>query len=260
MMRADVLPVRAVDEPWSLFLDFDGTLTEIAEAPDRVQVDSDLPRTLLSLHRAFDGAVAVVSGRPIAELDQFLAPARLPAAGIHGLERRGANGESRPPASASSATALDPLREALASLVADDPRLLVEDKGVAVALHYRLAPEREAECRRVVTEVLDRTRELAGFRVMLGKMVVEAKPAAGDKGAVIREFMGEPPFQGRRPVFAGDDVTDEDGFAVVEQLSGISVKVGDGDTVANFRAGSVVDLLTWLHALAEGGPGPGASL
>ena len=248
---AGILPAPAPGERWSLFLDFDGTLAEIAEAPDRVRVDSDLPVTLMALHRVFDGALALVSGRPIAELDAFLAPARLPAAGVHGLERRGANGESRP--GQAFARALDPLRAELARLVAGDPRLVLEDKGAALALHYRRAPEREAECRRLMAQALDHDTALAGFRVMLGKMMVEAKPAAGDKGSVIREFMQEPPFAGRRPVFAGDDLTDEDGFDAVAELRGIGVKVGEGRTRARFRAASVAGLLGWLRALTDTG-------
>ena len=250
------LPLPAPDERWSLFLDFDGTLAEIAEVPDRVRVDSALPATLMALHRVFGGALALVSGRPIVELDAFLSPARLPAAGVHGFERRGASGEIRP--GPALARALDPLRAVLARLAADDARLVVEDKGVALALHYRRAPEREAECCRLMAQALDRDTGLAGFRLMLGKMVVEAKPAAGDKGTVIREFMREAPFAGRRPVFAGDDLTDEDGFGVVAELRGIGVKVGEGRTRASFRTASVAELGAWLRALANGALAEGA--
>ena len=244
----DALPAPSAKERWSLFLDFDGTLAEIAETPDRVRVDAALPATLMALHRVFDGALALVSGRPIADLDAFLSPARLPAAGVHGFERRSAKGGSRP--EPAIARALDPLRAVLARRAAEDPRLVVEDKGAALALHYRRAPEREEECRRLMARVLEGSPALAGFRMMPGKMVVEATPAGGDKGTVIREFMREPPFAGRRPVFIGDDCTDEDGFRVVTELRGIAVKVGEGRTRARFRIASVAALGAWLRALA----------
>lgn len=251
----DTLPLPSGKERWSLFLDFDGTLAEIAETPDRVRVDAALPATLMVLHRVFDGALALVSGRSIAELDAFLSPARLPAAGVHGLERRGAKaGSHRRPA---FSRALDPLRAALARLALEDPRLVVEDKGAALALHYRRAPERGEECRRLMARALEGSAALAGFRLMPGKMVVEAGPAGGDKGTVIREFMGEAPFAGRRPVFIGDDRSDEDGFSVVTELRGIAVKVGEGRTRARFRIASVAALGAWLRSLAATGHAAG---
>ena len=239
------LPVQG--ERWSLFLDFDGTLAELAETPDGVRVDPELPATLCALHRSLDGALAVVSGRSIAQLDAFLAPARLPAAGIHGLERRGVNGVFGP--GEISTRALDPLRVVLAPMVEDDPRLVVEDKGASLVLHYRRAPEREEECRQVVMGMLTGEAELAGFRVVFGKRMVEAVPAGCNKGSAIRNFMREAPFAGRRPVFAGDDLTDEDGFSAVAELSGLGVKVGKGPTCAPYRAASVGELLAWLSRL-----------
>ena len=241
------LPVPAPGERWSLFLDFDGTLAELAETPDGVRVDPGLPATLSAMHRALHGALALVSGRSIAQLDAFLAPARLPAAGMHGLERRGDNGVCRP--REVFVRALDPLRAALEALVEEDPRLVVEDKGASLVLHYRRAPEREAQCRHLVARVLESSAGLAGFRRVLGKRMVEAVPVGSDKGTAIRDFMREAPFAGRRPVFAGDDLTDEDGFAVVAELCGIGVKVGTGRTRAPYRAASVTELLAWLRRL-----------
>ena len=241
------LPFPAPGERWSLFLDFDGTLAELAETPDGVRVDAGLPDTLSTLHRTLDGALALVSGRSIAQLDAFLAPVRLPAAGMHGLERRGENGICHP--EDIFVRTLAPLRAALAMLVEDDPRLVVEDKGASLVLHYRRAPEREEECRRLVSRLLEDHPDLDGFRLVLGKRMVEAVPAGSDKGTAIREFMREAPFAGRRPVFAGDDLTDEDGFDVVAELAGLGVKVGEGRTRAHYRAASVADLLAWLRRL-----------
>lgn len=251
---AGTLPLPAPGEHWSLFLDFDGTLAELAEIPDGVRVDPGLPAMLSALHRSLDGALALVSGRSIAALDAFLAPTRLPAAGIHGAERRGARGESTP--AENLVRILDPLRTALAPLASRDPRLVIEDKGASLVLHYRRAPEREDECRHVVARLLESSPELAGFRVVLGKRMVEAVPTGGDKGTAIREFMREAPFAGRRPVFAGDDLTDEDGFAVVAELSGLGVKVGGGQTCAPYRVASVAELLAWLRRLLHASERP----
>lgn len=251
---AAALPLPAPGERWALFLDFDGTLAELAETPDRVRVDSGLPATLCALHRTLDGALALVSGRSIAQLDAFLAPARLPAAGMHGLERRGENGACGP--GTVFVRALEPLRAVLGPLVEDDPRLVVEDKGASLVLHCRRAPEREEECRRLIAGMLESSPALAGFRLVLGKRMVEAVPAGGDKGSAIREFMREAAFGGRRPVFAGDDLTDEAGFGVVAELSGVTVKVGKGRTRARYRAASVSELLAWLRLLLRAAEQP----
>ena len=248
-MGIDALPLPAPGERWSLFLDFDGTLAELAETPDGVRVDPELPATLGALHRMLGGALAVVSGRSIAQLDDFLAPLRLPAAGMHGLERRSVRAKRGP--GRRFARALDPLRAALTPMIEDDPRLVVEDKGPSIVLHYRRAPEREEECRRVMARLREGLPELAGFRLVLGKRMVEAVPRGGDKGSAIRDFMREAPFSGRRPVFAGDDLTDEDGFEVVAQLSGLGVKVGKGETRAPYRAASVDALSAWLRRLTR---------
>ncbi len=248
------LPLPAPGERWALFLDFDGTLAELAETPDQVRVDSGLPATLGALHRTLDGALALVSGRSIAQLDAFLAPARLPAAGMHGLERRGENGGCGP--GEVFVRALDPLRAALAPMIEDDPRLLVEDKGASLALHYRRAPEREGECRRLLARLREGSPALAGFRIVFGKRMAEAVPVGGDKGSAIRDFMREAPFAGRRPVFAGDDLTDEDGFGMVAELSGLAVKVGKGRTRARYRAASVTEVLAWLRRLLHAAERP----
>ena len=188
----------------------------------------------------------MVSGRPIAELDALLAPATLPAAGLHGLEWRGRDG--RIMRRGDDLGDLGPLRARLGRLAAADERLVVEDKGLSVALHYRRAPERQRELRELFTGLVAGVR---GYHVLEGKMVVEAKPESIGKGHAIESLMGSPPFRGRRPVFAGDDVTDEDGFAAVERMGGISIKVGNGKTRAQYRTASVATLLDWLRTLPQ---------
>ncbi len=238
------LPLPAPEQRWSLFLDFDGTLTEIADTPGAVRIDPRLPATLAELAATLDGAVALVSGRPVAELDRLLAPARLPTAGLHGLQQRFADGEVRQLGPHNGALA--GMRAGLARFVAEDPRLLIEDKGQAIALHYRGAPERADECREAVILASAEHRE---YQVLEGKMVFEIKPRSMDKGRAIEAFMQHAPFAGGTPAFVGDDTTDEDGFRIVNSLGGLTVKVGAGATAARHRIGGVPALLGWLHAL-----------
>ena len=209
----------------ALFLDFDGTLVDIAPEPGAVVVPSGLVPTLSALQEYLGGAVAVVSGRPISDIDRFLAPLHLPAAGVHGAERRAADGAlDRMPAHP-----LDVVEQAAAALSALHPELLVEHKDRSVAVHFRQAPHLEAECLEVMQEAVDRS---SGLVLLRGKMVVEAKPGGANKGGAIEAFLREPPFAGRTPVFVGDDVTDEPGFAAVQRMGGLGVKVGEGPTVA----------------------------
>lgn len=238
------LPRPGRGDAWSLFLDFDGTLTEIAETPDTVAVDGELREVLMRLRDALGGALAVVSGRPIAELDALLAPATLALAGLHGLEWRARDG--RVSRRSGDLGDLGGLRDRLAPLAAADERIVLEDKGLSLALHYRRAPEREHELRELFTALVG---AIPGYHVLEGKMVLEAKPESIGKGHAIEALMAAEPFRGRRPVFAGDDVTDEDGFAVVESMGGISIKVGKGKTRAQYRTDSVASLLAWLREL-----------
>ncbi len=209
----------------ALFLDFDGTLVDIAPQPDAVRVPEALVDTIAKLHEYLGGAVAVISGRPIAQIDEYLAPLRLPVAGVHGAERRTAAGEmdllSTPP--------LDLPERAAHGLAQRHPALRVESKRGSVALHYRQAPELEKQCVEAMREAVEQT---PGLTLLRGKMVVEAKPGGASKGRAIEAFLGEPPFTGRLPVFIGDDITDEVGFSTVQRLGGLGIKVGEGATVA----------------------------
>ena len=189
---------------WALFLDFDGTLTDLAATPDSVVVTPRLRSVLAACAEALDGAVALVSGRPIAALDALLDPLRLPAAGLHGLERRLPDGAVEHAAPAHHGPGLSGLRARLEALVREDGRLLLEDKEASLALHFRRAPERERALRALVADAAPRHD---GYEILHGKMVVEVKPAHANKGDAIAHYLKAPPFAGRRPVFAGDDVT-----------------------------------------------------
>ena len=232
---------------WALFLDFDGTLIDFAMTPDAVVVPPKLRAILVACIEAFGGAVAIVSGRPISTLDALLDPLRLPAAGLHGLELRMPDGTVEE--AAHRVSGLAELRARFRSLVREDARLVVEDKGSSLALHFRRAPERERELRELVAGA---TTPHNGHEVMHGKMVLEVRPAHSNKGTAIARFLQTPPFAGRTPVFAGDDITDEDGFAVVNRHGGISVKVGAGESEATCRVPDVAALHDWLATAAGG--------
>lgn len=212
----------------ALFLDFDGTLVDIAMRPDAVQVPPGLVEVLRSLHQRLGGALAVISGRPIAQIDGYLAPLRLGVAGVHGAERRRADGSLVQSPVESLAEAL----RAASRLAARHPGLRLEVKRGALALHYRLAPALEEECLRTMEQA---AHARPGLALLRGKMVVEVKPAGVSKGHAIEAFLSEAPFAGRRPVFIGDDQTDETGFAVVQGCGGIGVKVGGGPSAALHR-------------------------
>lgn len=240
----------AWDSCWALFLDVDGTLLDIMAHPDEVRAAPRLRRLLGTAAAWLGGAVALVSGRSIASLDAVFHPLRLPAAGLHGLERRDAGGRVHYPTGYAERIAA--ARGALLEFVQSEAGLLLEDKGAALALHYRGAPALEQECRRRI----ELAREAAGedFHVQHGKMVYELKPSGRDKGTAVSDFMAEAPFRGRRPVFVGDDVTDEDGFRAVNALGGISIRVGDSDRSAAQRAAAdVAAILDWLNRCPEAG-------
>lgn len=236
----------ADNPPWCLFLDVDGTLLEIAATPDAVSVDDHLRQLLSEVSHALDGAVALVSGRAIAALDKLFAPRRWPAAGLHGLERRDARGRLH--RYAPGRHRLDEARLRLLYLAARTPGILLEDKGAAIAVHYRAAPEAEPTLRRALGEVADRLAP--EYHLLEGKQVFELKPAFATKADAVRAFMHEAPFAGRRPIYVGDDITDLDGFAAVERVGGVSVAVGDR-VHAQLRVASPRDVRALLADLSE---------
>ncbi len=236
----------------ALFLDFDGTLVALAETPEAIEVPPALVALLTDLHGLLGGALAVVSGRQIDSIDRYLAPLRLPAAGEHGVQRRDAEGhmrEQRPPDLVAVLDAANELAGAHAGL-------LVERKHAAIALHYRMAPELEDICRQTMLRVIDGQPQ---FELLHGKFVFEVKPAGVNKGGAIDAFLREAPFAGRVPVFAGDDTTDEHGFAVVQPRGGIAIKVGSGPSLAEHRLESPRAVYEWLveaRDLLAAGPTP----
>jgi trehalose 6-phosphate phosphatase len=236
-------PDLRVDEI-ALFLDVDGTLVEIEREPGAVHVPERLCRVLADLQKIGDGALALVSGRSLEQLDRLFSPLRLNAAGLHGLERRNlATGVVR---SEPDRAVFEPARARLDRFAKEHAGVLLEDKGLTLALHYRKAPEFEAEAKALTQAVAAESR---GALVLLeGKKVLELKPPGCDKGEAIAAFMDEPPFRGRRPVFAGDDVTDEAGFATINRLGGISIRIGADSrpTAALYGHRDVSSMQDWL--------------
>jgi trehalose 6-phosphate phosphatase len=239
-----MLPAPDIND--ALFLDFDGTLVELARRPDAVVVSGSLVSMLETLQSAVADALAVISGRPIEDLDRLLAPLRFAAAGEHGAEMRFA-GQAQ-------VEHFDRLPEAAASGIAllgqKLPETFTEIKTASASLHYRGAPEYADAVLQGMQELVE---QFDGYGLLQGKMVVEFKPEGINKGKAIRELAGRPPFAGRRPVFIGDDVTDEAGFEVVNELGGLSIRVaGEGDstqTKARYQLRNVEDVYDWLAAL-----------
>ena len=208
--------------PWCLFLDVDGTLLELADTPGGVAVDATLMPLLDRLRILAGGALALVSGRTIENLDQLLGSRHLPIAGLHGCERRDATGHLH--VAPVAVEQLADVRAGLQRMVARNPNLMLEDKGAGLALHFLKAPELEHELRAEVA--LLSAPLVPRFAILDGHAVIEVKPAAHTKDSAVSEYMEEPPFRGRLPVFIGDDVTDYGGFAAVRRFDGLAIAVG----------------------------------
>ncbi|WP_041741492.1 trehalose-phosphatase [Collimonas fungivorans] len=230
----------------ALFLDFDNTLVDFAPLPESVVLPPDLITTLQRLQHAANGALAIVSGRPLKQIDHFLSPLRLPVAGVHGAERRSADGRMTQLA----VPDIERLLVCLQPLTLQHAGLLLEVKRGALALHYRRAPHLEQICVQAMSEALAHEQ---GFSLLRGNMVVEAKAADADKGKAIAAFMEEAPFAGRRPLFIGDDITDEVGFAWVqsETAGGLGIKVGLGPSLARARIASPAAVRSMLAQVLE---------
>ena len=232
---------------WAYFLDIDGTLSVLAPTPSSARLAPQVRERLEALRARSGGAVAVVSGRSLGDIDAICEGLRLPAAGENGAERRTADGRVvHLPVRRGQ---LDLALPALQRLVERNPRLLLEDKGHSLALHYRAVPTMAGVAHRTMLQL--QRRFGSDFVVQNGKRVVELLPAGTDKGKAIRLFLEEPPFRGRLPVFVGDDVSDEPAFAAVNALGGHSVKVGAGPTEARWRLAGVGAVRRWM-ALGDG--------
>ena len=211
----------------AFFFDVDGTLLDLRERPDDVVADSALRALLSALADASDGAVALVSGRSLADLDRIFDPLRLPCAALHGATIRFPNGAVQPPPKG----AMDRARPDVTRYVADRPGLMLEDKGATLAVHYRQRPELGADLVAYLSD-FGPGRDLA---VQEGKLVVELKPTGADKGRAIAALMRHAPFAGRTPAFFGDDLTDEDGFGFVNSVGGVSCRIGLADAPTQAR-------------------------
>ena len=227
----------------ALFLDLDGTLAPIAQRPDAVGPSVGLTRLLREATRRLDGRLAVISGRSLEDIDRILEGAVVAAAAVHGLVRRNAKG---------AVLTLPPhpgLNFARASLdrLTDRPGILLEDKRLGLAVHYRKAPEAEEAVLAVCRSIAATT----GLVLQLGRMVAELRTPGADKGESVRAFMAEQPFAGSVPVFIGDDLTDEDGFAAAAALGGYGVLVGEERaTSARHQLADVEAVLGWLAGVA----------
>jgi trehalose 6-phosphate phosphatase len=231
----------------ALFLDVDGTLVEIEREPGAVHVPERLCRILGRLNGVTDGALALVSGRSLEQLDHLFSPLCLSAAGLHGLERR--NLRTGVVRIEPDPLVFAPARAKLDRFAKDHAGVLLEDKQLTVALHYRNAPQYEDEAKALAHALVAGSE---GALVLLeGKMVLELKPPGCDKGQAIAAFMDELPFRGRRPVFAGDDVTDEAGFAAINRFGGISIRIGADSraTAALYGHRDVGSMQDWLQSL-----------
>ncbi len=230
---------------WCLFLDVDGTLIELTDTPFETCVDPELKALLGDVGERLGGALALVSGRSIEYLDVLFSPLRLAAAGLHGVERRKASGEMHGASFVDSQ--LDRARAALRALVIAHPGTLLEDKGRTIAVHFRMAPHFEAA-------VLESVRAVAAqlgsnYHIQGGNMMLEIKPRGFSKASAIKAFLHEPPFSGRKPVFVGDDLTDQDGFKSVEDQGGISIAVGDR-VHGQFRLENPAAVRAWLGQIS----------
>jgi trehalose 6-phosphate phosphatase len=231
-------PSLALDA-MALFLDLDGTLLEIAATPSAVVVPPDLPTDLAAVSVALGGALAIVSGRTLGEIDHFLVPLHLPAAAEHGAIIRLPNGaRDELDAKVPETWARD--LHAMQSLHAG---VLIEHKAHSLVAHFRNAPGAEESLRRAAEACVARDRE--HFEILTGKMMVEIRPVSARKGRAVRHFMAAPPFHGRTPVFIGDDVTDEDGFDAAVKLGGVGLHVAES------FGGSPLEVRRWLKRLVQ---------
>ncbi len=247
-MTDTVLPLPAPDPDWALFLDIDGTLLDLAPTPSQVEVPPELPGLLQALSGVLDGAVAVISGRALADIDILLAPLTIAAAGQHGAEIRLPDGKIERLGAVGGALAA--LMPRVAAFAATHPGLLVEDKGMTIAVHYRQVPQYQNELERFLGDLAVEQDEL--IETIRGHRVFEIKPRNFNKRTAVEHFMRTAPFAGRNPVFIGDDRTDEDGFAAAQAQGGVAIRVGpDAPSIATRRIADPARTRAFLSRIVE---------
>ena len=236
-------PPRIDPAVHALFLDFDGTFVDFAPTPEAIKLRLGSRELLERLSRRLNGALAIVSGRRIADLDRFLAPLELPASGVHGQEFRPGPGDFRnqPPT-----PDLDVARRRLSATLAPEDGLLIEDKGGALVLHYRVNPEKRGRAKALAYNAASGLDDVV---VVEGHFIFELRQRAVTKAVALKLFADVPAFRKRCPIFVGDDTTDEDGLAEAERVGGFGVKVGPGSTNARYRLDDVSAVHAWLANL-----------
>lgn len=240
-------PLPGPDQSWALFLDVDGCLLAFEDDPAAVVVSPPLRTLLQTLHDRLDGALALVSGRGVSDLDRLFGTPPWALAGLHGYQLRDGQGRQRE-------LAVDPadqarMRAAVQALAARLDGVQLEDKQHAMALHCRRAPQHLATLREAAQAV---AADLPGYELQPGNLVMEFKPTGMDKGSAVAELLQQPPFAGRLPVYLGDDLTDEHAFAAVNEAGGMSVRVGSREpSHARFTLSSPASVHAWLERVRD---------
>jgi trehalose 6-phosphate phosphatase len=240
-------PLPEPQKNWALFLDIDGTLIDIAPTPDAVTVPAELPDLLRTLSDLLDGAVALISGRTLADIDRLFAPLKIAAAGQHGADLR-QEGQREPFDRTGQMLAV--LLPEITEFAAARPGILIENKGMTIAVHCRQVPRYQSELGTFLTGLSDRSG--GDLETIRGHRVFEIKPRNLSKRTAVEHFMRDAPFAGRLPVFIGDDRTDEDGFAAAQAMGGHAIRVGtEGASRATWRIGSPAETRAFLSRAVE---------
>jgi trehalose 6-phosphate phosphatase len=244
LSRSDVIDLADL----AILLDVDGTILDLAPTPQSVWVPPDLAEALVRLWQSTGGALAFVSGRQLNDLDRIFSPLQLPAIGGHGAEMRVAAGKT--PQQPRIAPLDSELKRKFASIAEIAPGIVIEDKGYSLALHYRLAPEKGAVVRKSA-ELIYANLPGNGIELLPGKSMIEIKQVGFDKASAVRELMTYAPFSGRRPVFIGDDVTDQSVFAAMPEFGGIAISVGERLPTVDYCFERPADVRRWLEKLSQ---------
>lgn len=229
----------------AIFTDFDGTLVERADDPDDIAVPETLTRQLERTARELDSAFAVLTGREIADIDRYLAPLQLAVAGGHGTQRRRADGVMQG-SDPSALLGAEEIAQQLQPFVDNHPGLVLETRDGAVGLDFSKTPELEDSAQILMEEAL---HSVPDFNLIPGTMRIEARMRGISKGEALRAFMRETPFLGRAPIVIGDDPSDEDAFIAAQELGGVGIKLGEGETAARMRIADIASVLALLEGL-----------